>query len=205
MGPPANPVRFTRSCHTPTRAHVWNWIQARQRIRPKKPYKPVFYVEEWRCCQTNRKGLGTRPNPALFRPRRVQAMRPARREVDPWTEGLRSEIPGADECVFLFEVVVDRTMDCGELLQTTHAPEEKHRTFLSSARQHGSGVRADGLDHGRAPALVGALLAHVEARTTSVPGSRRSCGPPSGGRACIASAMAESTMVAIGCRTVVSW
>ena len=36
---------------------------------------------------------------------------------------------------FLVEMVVDRGMDGGKFLQTSHAPEPEHRPFPSSKRQ----------------------------------------------------------------------
>ena len=42
------------------------------------------------------------------------------------------EILPADEAAFLVEVVLDRAMDGGEFLQTSHAPEAEHRPFPSS-------------------------------------------------------------------------
>ena len=42
------------------------------------------------------------------------------------------EILSADEGAFLIEVVVNRAMQCSELLQTSHSPKPKHRPFSSS-------------------------------------------------------------------------
>ncbi len=80
------------------------------------------------CCQTNsNQSQFTAETANLFRTKLTPLAK----------SGGACQLEGvpAGERSFLVEVVVDRGMDGGEFLQTSHAPESLHRAFASSKRQ----------------------------------------------------------------------
>jgi len=90
----------------------------------KRTGAPVFF---W-CCQTN-------ANQSQFaEERRISG----RAKLTPFGKrggSVELEDASAGEAAFVVEVVVDGGVNSGEFLQTSHAPEPKHRPLASSQWQ----------------------------------------------------------------------
>ena len=68
---------------------------------------------------------------------RCVGLRRSGRELTPVSQGggtVLFEDDAAPEMAVVIEMIMDRSMDCGKLLQSFYVPELRHRTLSSSER-----------------------------------------------------------------------
>ena len=92
----------------------------------------TFYKQRYMAVVSDKfEPVSARTVRLILMPRQDRATQPERRSGG----AVEFEIRSSGKAAFLMKVVVNGSVNGGEFLQTSHAPEAKHGSFSSSERQ----------------------------------------------------------------------